>query len=133
MTKEKELRDTDGAAGSFVHPGDAMDGPDSVDSPLDPLAIEPRDAEIVRRLLVMCLPWRMPYKGGRKWQACYTRMVVIAYVVAPEMFDNVKQVEIARFLNLSVQSFKNLQTEVVRQLAARDEANQKRVAQRSSS
>lgn len=105
------------------------------DDEIDPKAIRPGDeaaepsasmlaakqlaAEMMMQLLADCLPVRSPYRGQRRFKAGYNRVVVYAYVVAPELMMGMSPEEAASILGITTRQFRKLQREVEATIASR--------------
>lgn len=113
MKRVPEMREGDGAE-PFA------DGqPAALDAHLALLADKQDVADIFRRLFAMCLPDKGRYRGARRFQSGYNRLVAIAYHVAPEMFNGMTQEEVAGMLGISRRAFLKQLDEVRVMLAAR--------------
>src|SRR4051812_6323107 len=96
--RSEEQADRESAQRAFVHPGDLLDGPTFA-------AEHPREVEMFRRLVFICMPARATYGGARRCEATYRRMVATVYLIAPEVFDGMRREEIARAVGLSMRAF----------------------------
>lgn len=101
----------------WKHPGDQIDEIDQARA-----AVESSDGntlEVIRKLMLMCVPSRQTYGGARRFEAGWRRMVAICYRVAPELFEGMDHQSVAKMVGLEVRAFRKQLAGVDEMLKAR--------------